>query len=238
MFSSIARRYLVTVAIISCVALSIGLLVEMRFAFQENYARVVALQRAEARAVAAKVQAYFSNLNQQISDVAGLPWGAVGFGENERRLEFARLLKLHPSVEEITAVQGGDILAFASRLSTSPEESTNRDAIAVTQRKPVGNLSMKWGSVFFKDDSAPYVWLATSVRGKPEQSIVISVSLRFLAEALAERNSDPLLSHYLVDGNNLLIAHSDSSLLLRHLDLTNHPPVTASIWHASTPSAL
>jgi signal transduction histidine kinase len=219
MTSALTRKYVFALTALVSFVLLASLAVEMWLAYHENFQRVGTLQRAEARSVSARIRQYFLQIEHHIADVAAMPWAQAGFDDDERRLEYLRLLKLFPAITEIRREARGKTIFLVSRIvpSSAVEQAINQDSPFT------GN---GFGYPFFRDDSSPFVSFSVADKNSSESRSIATIDLRFLSELLKPQNNDEVGdTHYVVDGRDLLIAHSDLAILLKRQDLSKQESV-------------
>src|SRR5580765_3580504 len=76
----------------------------MLFAYQGSLERIRALQEAESKIAGVQIEQNLRATERYIREVAALPWSSGIFSDDDRMVEFQRLLKLVPALSVIRAI--------------------------------------------------------------------------------------------------------------------------------------
>jgi signal transduction histidine kinase len=234
-FRSLAARYASLAGGVAVVLLVASGAMEMYFSFVDAREQIGRGQATQAKAAAAEIEQYLSSVRAGLKGVAQLPWGQRDFGDDQRREEFYRLMVLFPSIVELSLVdaKGVERLAVSRRVT---------DRIATVQPVPAGgtgqasgkpyrgfaNLSTgqtAYGDPYFEDDATPYVRLAVSGPHDGGRLTVATLDLRFLDDVIRGLRVGGQI--HIVDRNDMLIAHTRATHVLRRLDMSASPAVRA-----------
>ena len=224
----LVTRYTLVISLLIGVALGIVGALDMWFAYREALDRTRVLQVAESKVAGEKIEQTLRSTERYIREVAALPWSSGLFSEEDRQIEFQRLLKLVPALFEIRAIdaQGRETLhvshAELNRRYSGRDWSQNESV----QRAQVHMIA--YGPVYFRDGSAPHVSLAIRESEHARGLTLAELDLRFVADAVKALGIGQKESAYVVDGANLLVAHPNINLVLKKTDLSHLPQVKAA----------
>src|SRR5271165_5564426 len=225
--SGLFRKYVVLfVAVVSIALLSNGLL-EIWFSYQEHRASLVRIQREQAQAAAAKIGQFIKEIEGQIGWTRQLPWNA-GASLEQRRFDALRLLRQVPAITEIAQLDSTgheqllvsrlhlDVIGSSTDLSKEPKFT---EAVA---------HKIYYGPVYFRRESEPYMTLAMAGAGRDAGVSAAEVNLKFIGDVVSQIKVGQRGHAFVVDANNLLIAHPNISLVLRNTDLSELAQVKAA----------
>jgi adenylate cyclase len=208
-------------------------LLEGVFTYQEKRAHLGSVQVATAKLFRAKVDNYLGTIERAVKDVADLPWDSGMLSEADRRIEFQRLLKLHPAVQSLSVVNvDGSSQIYVSRVTLDSA------TIAAQRVKPdMASLAKSgvWYSppVFSKSsDPLVTVWLAgakrqNAIADSSASSTIYELNFKFITDVLTAINAEGDGNGYVVDHDWNVIAHRDQSLVLRKTNLAETPAIRA-----------
>jgi signal transduction histidine kinase/CheY-like chemotaxis protein len=234
----LAHRYAVLLCGIALALLLVSGLSEMWFGYREAREQIAALQAAQAEAAAREITLYLQPIELALRDTAKLPWGQPGEPPALRRDELYRLMQMTPA---ITDVQLADAQG-RERLYVSKREDDRIDTLLPVAEATLLGVSaaapLRYGRTFFRDMSPAVRVAAWNGAG----TIVATVDLRLLGDVVAHVRAGPRGRAWIVDGQNLLIAHPQATQVLRQLDLSDFEAVRfarAAAWNdAPTTGAL
>ena len=217
--SGLFRKYAAVLFAVGTATVLVGGAIELVFNYRESREATVALQGAEARAAAIRIDEFLSGIRSQVAEVAALPFSASVLRPGERRAEFQRLLKLVTAVSEIRYVDS----AGRERLKVSRDEPDEIDSGHVYSRSILVDEARKAGfalsPTYFKAGSEPYVSMAVRERN-PTEVTVAELNLKFVADVVARIRVGEAGIVYVIDGAGHLVAHPDLGIVLRKPDLS------------------
>lgn len=220
----IAFRYAVLVCCATLGMLLLSTAIEMHFGFQQARQQVIELQAAQTSAAGREVSNYMVAITRGIHDVAKLPWGSPGYGSQERREEFHRLMSLTPSIIELQSVSsnGRETLMVSRR-----HEDRVGSLLPVADPDTSGLLpgAARYGRPFARDGHLPAVRIAV---GDQDGAVVATVDLRLLNELVAQMQSAHGGSAYVLDADGGVLAHPEPTQALRRIDLSQHAVMRAA----------
>ena len=218
------KYFLVLAAFSSCALVAVSL-VEGIPAYDANLEQMARAQRAEAKAVGARIEARLNTIATQIEEVNRLPWESGSLALMERRDEMLRLLKLNPAVSDLQVLsQDGKEKVYVSRLSLD-RVGSGEDFSRSAQFLRTSATSTAYGPAYFRDSTDPYVSVTFRDIRPAADVVVAELNLGSVAELVREVEVGKSGYAYVVDNTNRLIAHPNASLLHRNLDLSKSPQV-------------
>ncbi len=221
--SHLFRKYAVFfVALVSGALLVSGLL-ELYFSYLENKAALVLLQREKAEAAASRIDQFI----RAIEDRIGWTTQALFLrqGTPLERRSFDDLLRQAPSITEASYLDAaGKEQLRISRLGMDVVGSQ------VDYSKEPKFLDAKsgktfFGPVYFREESEPYMTIAMSGKGRDAGVTVAEVNLKFIWDVVSQIKIGQAGYAYVLDSRGNLIAHPDSSLVLKKTSLASLPQV-------------
>lgn len=213
----LSRRYALWMS-----GLTLGLLLlsgglESRFGYLESLEHIESLQQVQAESAAREIASYIAIIEASVRDVAKMPWGRPGYGPEQRRTEFSRLLRLAPAITDLQAVdREGREQLHVSRHSLArfgSQQMIDEPALASFPSDQV----VRHGRTYFRDGELPTLRLAAS---DSEGAVIATVDLRLLSEVVGRLGTSGRGLAYIVDAQGLLIAHPQTTHVLRRLDLS------------------
>ena len=201
--------------------------IEMYYAYVESSRALIAVQQEKAQSAAAAIEQFVKEIEGQVGWATGfLP---AGHGLEGRQLDFLRLLRQAPAITEVSYIDAdGREQIKVSRLGMD----TLRSGIDFSQNPAFVEARAKKryvGPVYFRKDSEPYLTLAWLGPGRSSGVTATDINLRFVWDAISRIKVGKAGLAYAVDGSGFLIAHPDTSLVLRKTDLAALPHVAAAL---------
>src|SRR5450755_1250059 len=205
------RYFLVLTAFSTCALVAVSL-VEGIPAYEANLDQMARGQRAEAKAVVARVEAELNTIATQIEEVNQLPWASDYFSLTERRNELLRLLKLNAAIFDLTVLSHtGEEKIYVSRLSLNRIDS-GEDFSQSPEFLRASPGKTAYGPAYFKDGTDPYVSVTFQDAGPATDVVVANLNLGAVAELVRNAAVGKSGYAYIVDSANRLIAHPNASL--------------------------
>lgn len=226
--TTLTRRYARQVAGIAALLLACAALIEGTFGYRQAREQMASRQAVLARAAASEIEAYLDNLAAGLRQVQALPWGDNDFGPSRRREELHRLLALQPALVDLQDIDAaGREHLFVSRTELDRVAAASSAAAAPSPPPTPG-----FGAPRFDDQGVPNVTLTLPLQGVGAATRA-TINLRFLADVVSSLRTEDGSRIYVVDGNGLLIAHPEPTLVLKQMTLASHAPVAATRQAAS-----
>jgi signal transduction histidine kinase/HAMP domain-containing protein len=209
--------------------------IEIYFSYYENREALVALQREKAIGVAARIDAFIKEIEQQISWTTQPQLGAASAAMYQRRVDYLRLLRQVLAITEISYLdaQGKEQLRV-SRLAMDVTGS-GTDYSLEPQFLEAKAGKVYHGPVTFRKESEPYMTIAMAGTGKEAGVTVAEVNLKFIWDVVSRITIGKAGHAFVVDGQGVLIAHPDISLVLQKTTFAQLEQVKAALSGRPTP---
>jgi signal transduction histidine kinase/CheY-like chemotaxis protein len=218
------RRYLATLAgLVSVSVLTVGSILAVYHYSQDRH-RAHEVQTAEARAASASIDAYLRDIEGVMRSLSGRLAEGSATGRDAQARDFRDALKFEPVILNIRSLDSRfRETNFVSRLDADRVES------GIAQPAIQGLLEhctavFCYGPVFVRDQTEPYVTLATQVHHSGE-TLAADISVRFIDDVLARLSIGKAERAYVIDLNGHLLAHPDLRTLLHKADVSQLPQV-------------
>ena len=219
---SLVQRYAMLVCGITLVLLLASGGTEMYFGYRQAREQISVLQATQALAAAREISQYLQSIEFALRDTAKLPWGSAGYGIQERRDEFYRLMQFAPAITDIEVVDA----TGHERLFVSKREADRVESMRLLDEPALGRVSsttpVLYGRTFFRDGLAPSLRIAA---WNGAGAIVATLDLRLLIDVVARVRAGAHGKAWLVDSRNFLIAHPQATNVLRKADLSDFDAV-------------
>jgi signal transduction histidine kinase/CheY-like chemotaxis protein len=213
------RRYVITLAgLVSVSVLTVGAILAL-YHYSQDLRRAHELQTAEARAVAASIDAYLRDIEGVLRSLSlRLPEGTAA-GRDAQARDFRDALKFEPAILNIRSLDAQFLETnFVSRLDADRIES-GTPHLATQQLLRRCASAFCYGPIFVRDQTEPYVALALKTQPGNE-TLAAEISVRFIDDLLAKLSIGKAGRAYVVDLNGRLLAHPDLRTLLRRSDVS------------------
>jgi len=210
--------------------------IEIYFSYHENREALVALQREKAIGVAARIDAFIKEIEQQISWTTQPQLGEASAAMYQRRVDYLRLLRQVLAITEISYLdaQGKEQLRV-SRLAMDVTGS-GTDYSLEPQFLEAKAGKVYHGPVTFRKESEPYMTIAMAGTGKEAGVTVAEVNLKFIWDVVSRITIGKAGHAFVVDGQGVLIAHPDISLVLQKTTFAQLEQVKAALSGRPTPA--
>jgi signal transduction histidine kinase len=223
------RKYVIVFAGLVSGALLTSGAIELYFSYYENREALIALQREKALGVAERIDAYIKEIERQISWTTQPQLGAASAAMYQRRVDYLRLLRQVLPITEISHLdaQGREQLKV-SRLQMdvagSGDDYSNKPQFLEAKAGKVYH-----GPVTFRKESEPYMTIAMAGSGKDAGVTVAAVNLKFIWDVVSQIKIGKAGHAFVVDGQGVLIAHPDISLVLQMTTFAGLDQVKAAL---------
>lgn len=233
--SRIFRKYALLFGSFVSAALISGALVEMYFSYQEAKTELLNIQHERAKRAAEAIESFVGNLESQMSWTLHAAFLPQSQAIEQRRMDFARLLKQAPAITEVSYIDAsGKEQLLISRLSLD-RVGGGKDYAEAPVFVESAAKGRHAGDVYFRLGSEPYMRLGLADRRGGVS--IAEVNLKFIWEVVTQIKVGRSGYGFAVDSRGLLIAHPDISLVLRKTDLSQLPQVAEALsggHHEST----
>jgi signal transduction histidine kinase len=223
------RKYVIVFAGLVSGALLVSGSIELYFSYYENREALVALQREKALSVAERIDAYIKEIERQISWTTQPQLGAPSAAMYQRRVDYLRLLRQVLPITEISHLdaQGKEQLRvsrLAMDVAGSGDDYSNKPQFLEAKAGKIYH-----GPVTFRKESEPYMTIAMAGSGKDAGVTVAAVNLKFIWDVVSQIKIGKAGHAYVVDGQGVLIAHPDISLVLQKTTFAGLDQVRAAL---------
>ncbi len=209
------RKYVIVFAGLVSGALLASGAIELYFSYYENREALIALQREKALGVAERIDAYIKEIERQISWTTQPQLGAPSAAMYQRRVDYLRLLRQALPITEISHLDAeGKEQLRVSRLAMDVAGSgTDYSREPKFLEAKAGRIYH--GPVYFRKESEPYMTIAMAGSGKDAGVTAAEVNLKFIWDVVSQIKIGKAGHAFVVDGQGVLIAHPDISLVLQ-----------------------
>jgi signal transduction histidine kinase len=198
-----------------------------------------ALQSEIAALTARHIQTYLARKIERLDDLAS-SMALHRVGANEQRILAQLLVKKDSSFAEVSLLDdhGREMFKVSDRRVILGSDLEDLSDTAAYRTAIEGQTYIS--PVYTSERAEPYLNLAVPLRATPQKSIGVvtaKTNLKFLWDVVSEKKFSRAGYVYLVNETGDLIAHQDSSLVLKHLNLTSLPKVARFLGSRSADQA-
>src|SRR2546422_5303396 len=224
----IFRKYVVIVVGLVTGAVVASGAVEAYFAFRDNEASLVQIQREKASAAASAIEQFIGEVERDIG--TSLHPGEVDEASIRRRYaDFIRILHQVPSLTELDYIDstGTERIRHSLDAPDVPRGDRSRDPAFLEPKVDQPYFS----PVFFVNESEPHMTMA--LRAGPSGGVVVAdLTLKLIRDVISGIKVGKAGLAYAVDSQGNLIIHPDPTLLLKRTNLASLPQVRAALGAA------
>ena len=224
---SLFRKYVVYFVTLVTLVLVANGGIGVYFAYQENKAALLDLQREKAAAAASRIEAYVQEIEHQIS---WMRLSQAGTGNpDQRRFDYLKLLRQVPAITDVTQLDragreqlrvsrlGMDVVGSGGDFSADPKFTTAKSG------------KTYFSPVHFRQETEPYMTISMAEISDEAGVTVAEVNLKFIWDVVSRIKIGDKGLAYAVDSRGRLIAHPDISQVLQKSDLSSLPQVKAAL---------
>src|SRR2546428_4928620 len=223
------RKYVIVFAGLVSGALLVSGVTEIYFSYRENREALVALQREKALSVASRIEGFIKEIERQIGWPAQPQLGAPSAAMYQRRVDYLRLLRQALMITEISHLDGeGREQLRVSRLAmdvAGSQTDFSREPEFVEAKAG----KVYHGPVYFRKESEPYMTIAMAGSGQGAGVAVAEVILKFIWDVVPQINIGKAGHAFVLDGQGVLIAHPDISVVLQKTTFAGLAQVKAAL---------
>ncbi len=200
------------------------------FAYEENRAALIRLQKEQADA-AAKIGQFVQEIENQIGWTTQLPWSTAAL--EQRRFDGLRLLRQVPAITELIQLDGKGIEQLrVSRLSMDAVGSHADNSKDERFTQALAN-KIHFSEIYFRRESEPYMTISMAGTRRDAGVSVAEVNLKFIWDVISQIHVGRTGQAFVIDAGGRLIAHPDISLVLRKTDVSKFEQVVAALQKAT-----
>ena len=221
------RKYVViVVGLVTGAVVSSGA-IEAYFAFRDNEASLVQIQREKASAAAAAIEQFIGELERDV----GTARHPVEVPIHRRYADFLRVLDQVPSLTELVYIDptGSERIRHsvdAPDFFEGRGEDRSGDPVFLKPKVDQPYFS----PVFFVNESEPHMRMA--LRAGSGGVVVADITLKLIRDVVSGIKVGKAGLAYAVDSEGNLIIHPDPTLLLNRTNLVRLPQVKAALGAA------
>ena len=223
------RKYVIVFAGLVSGALLMSGLTEIYFSYRESREALVALQREKALSVASRIEGFIKEIERQIGWTTQPQLGAPSAAMYQRRVDYLRLLRQALMITEISHLDGeGREQLRVSRLAmdvAGSQTDFSREPEFVEAKAG----KVYHGPVYFRKESEPYMTIAMAGSGQGAGVTVAQVNLKFIWDVVSQIKIGKAGHAFVLDGQGVLIAHPDISLVLQKTTFAGLDQVKAAL---------
>src|SRR3989441_8931793 len=229
------RKYVIVFAGLVSAALLVSGVTEIYFSYRENREALVALQREKALSVASRIEGFIKEIERQIGWTTQPQLGAPSAAMYQRRVDYLRLLRQALMITEISHLDGeGREQLRVSRLAmdvAGSQTDFSREPEFVEAKAG----KVYHGPVYFRKESEPYMTIAMAGSGQGAGVTVAQVNLKFIWDVVSQIKIGKAGHAFVLDGQGVLIAHPDISLVLQKTTFAGLDQVKAALAGGPAP---
>jgi len=216
------RKYALLIGALVSGTVVLASSLDIYFSYPEQKTAVLQLHHEKAAGAATVIERFAGEILSQM----GWATHSAYLGEEERlqqrRLDFHRLLRQTPAITELAYIDASGLERLSvSRVAIDEEDRgkdySGRDIFTATLSE-----GSRFGAVYFRDESEPYISVGLRDQGKNPGVILAEVNLKLARSVISQIDVGLNGRAFLVDSNGLLIAHPDISLVLRKTDMSSY----------------
>jgi signal transduction histidine kinase len=221
------RKYVLLLLGVVALALVPSGLLDLWFSYREVGTLLVRLQDEQATAAADKIGQFMREVEGQLAWAIQLP--LADKTDDEWTFDAFRLFRQAPAVTEIAQLDGsGRELYRMSRqamdvIGSGADHSKDPVFLEAMAKK------VYHGPVYFVHESEPHMAVALAGTRRDHGVIIAQVNLKFIWDVVSRIKVGERGVAYVIDANGRLIAHPDISLVLRNIDMSARPQVSAAL---------
>jgi len=221
------RKYVVIVVGLVTGAVVASGAVEAYFAFRDNEASLVQIQREKASAAGAAIEHFIGELERDIG--TALHPGEVDDASIHRRyLDFIRILHQVQSLTELDYIDGTGVERVRHSLDAPDFLGRGRDRSGDPAFLRPKVDQPYFSPVFFVNESEPHMTMALR-EGPPGGVVVADLTLKLIRDVISKSKVGKAGLAYAVDSQGNLIIHPDPTLTLKRTNLAFLPQVKAAL---------
>ncbi len=223
----LSRKYIVALVALVTGALVASGAVQLYGSYNEAKAALVALQAEKARAAASRIETFVKEIERQLGWTTQPQLVSAAAALDQRRQDSYRLQRQVPPITELSHLDGsGREQLRISRLAIDVVGS-QVDHSQDPKFREAKTGRTYFGPVYFRKESEPYMTISMPQSGGGVT--VAEVNLKFIWDVISQIKVGKAGLAYVVDGNGVLIAHPDISLVLQKTSLDGLEQVRAAL---------
>lgn len=228
------RKYFAYFVVMVCGVLLVSGAVALNFSYQETRATLTAVHREKALSAAIRIEQFVRDIEQNIAWTEA-PRSRRPHSNNERYVDFLKLLRRTPAITDVTWVdRTGREQIKASRLTMDRLDAGKDMSQDVRFLSPQPGKPY-YGPVYFRKETEPYMTVSVVNNSRDAGVTVAEVNLKFVWDVVSRIRVGATGYAYVVDDRGQLVSHPDISLVLQKTDLSTLPQVRAALAARNAP---
>jgi signal transduction histidine kinase len=218
------RRYTIVIVAVVGGALVLSSLIQLLSSYGDSRDAAFRIERAYAATAAERITSFIQT-NETL--VTGSSRALGSATTDQQRKEFLRPLLTPAEITEVAYLDSsGRETIRLHRLELEGGRGTDfsKDEKFI---KPIRTGKTYFSQVYLRSGSEPYLTIAVAERAANPGVVVAEVNLKFVGEVVSAIRVGSAGLAYVVDAHGHLIAHPDSSLVLRQTDMAALLPQVA-----------
>jgi signal transduction histidine kinase len=201
--------------------LTISSAVDMWITYRDTKNALLHAQGEKADAAALRIEQFIAELERQIS------WATRenAATDNQRKEDYKLILLHTPAVAEITQINGAGKEVMTLGRSGVPIRTGDDWTLTAAFREARPDVA--WLSPVQFAATGPRMQIAIAHAVEGSGLTVAEIELKYLSDILNRIQAGPGISAYVTTVEGRLIAHTDTSLVSRNLDMSHLPQVHA-----------
>ena len=209
------RQYAIVLAVLVSGPLLASGAIGVYLSYQQNKTALVSIQREKARGAASQIEGFIKEIERQIGWTTQPQLGPRAAQMDQRRVDYLRLLRQPPPITEISHLDAeGREQLRVSRLAMDVIGS-GVDLSREPKFREAKAAKVYYGPVYFRKESEPYMTIAMAGAGQEAGVTVAEVNLKFMWDVGSQIKVGKAGHAFVLDGQGVLIAHPDISLVLQ-----------------------
>jgi len=226
------RKYAIVFGALVGGTLVAGSLLQLYFSYQQSQSAILQIERIEASRAALVISQFVDSMQAQLIAIRPAP-GLGDLPREQRQANFLELQRRAPQINEVSFIdKSGKEQVKVSRLALN-EIGQGVDRSSTLEFVQTRSGATYFAPVEFRQESEPFFRIAVP-DARDAGVTVATINLRFAVEPLSSIKFAGLV--YVVDSVGRLIAHKDTSLVLKLTDLSSQPQVQAALRAARSPA--
>jgi len=227
------RKYVAVLFVLVGGLLAVSSLIHLYFSYQEVKTALARIEREKAVAAAMQIEGFIREIERQVRGTIQHAFDDPGQARDQREIDYLRLLRNVPAIAEIRHINGaGREEIRISRIDLdviNSQDDFSRDVTFLETKSGKTYFS----SVYFRNESEPYMTIAVPEGEDPIQVTAVEVNLKSIWDVVSQIKIGKTGYAYAVDARAHLVAHPDISMVLQMRDLSTLPYVHAALARGS-----
>jgi adenylate cyclase len=224
-FSGIFRKYFLILFVTVAAPVTISGLVEARFSYWDQRARLDQLLRVQAASAASEIHQFIFGIADQLGWLVQTPW--TGQPDEGRKIDALRLFRQAPGVMSLTLLDNASterlhVARIGLNRIDSQIDRSNEPLVKTAQSNRIA-----FSPISLNRGSEPYMTIAVIGNRPAVGGVIAEVNLKLIWNVIAAIKVGNAGHAFVLDSAGWLIAHPDLSLVLRGAEEATSMPFRA-----------